>query len=193
MRWEVEVVLPAETTIAPWMHVRCEWLSTTRRGKRGARRIGRVAGDAASRIEKRAQVTHPRLGTTTGLGVASARVERVRAPGDHLTLVGQRLLQKTNRRMIDQRIGPVDVRAVGSRQRRVSDAVESREQLDRVAGTEQLLEKCIECRIRCRIQTRCGIAHLGDARPKGVGMADVEPLMECEAALHLPLGRGGEV
>ena len=89
--------------------------------------------------------------------------------------------------MVEQRVEQLHVLRESNDEGGSSLHIDAGDQFSRTACTDQLLEWRFQSLIRNVIEMERRLAHLGDPRPDRTRMLGVEPHVQAESALHLPL------
>ena len=83
--------------------------------------------------------------------------------------------------------------AVGLQQRGLDDAVDRDEQLHRALGAQRLLQPGFQRGVGRHVEVVRRVAQLGDPLLQPLRVLRVQPDVQAEGVLHLPLGRRGEL
>ena len=115
------------------------------------------------------------------------------APGDHLLLLALDLPQQAVGGMVEERIHGGQVRLDRVEERGAHDGVDARHELGRALGAQELLERRLQPLVGRRVELQRRLAHLGDACAQRGTVFAVEPEVQAERALDLPLRRRREM
>ena len=91
--------------------------------------------------------------------------------------------------MVEERIHGREVRTHRGQERRAQHAVDACHELCRILRAQQLLERGAQPLVRHVVEVERRLAHLGHASTQRAAVFRVEPQVQPERALDLPLGR----
>ena len=115
------------------------------------------------------------------------------APRDGLLLLPPDDAEDPRGGVIEQRVHLVELTPDGRHELGPQHRVDAAQQLRRTVRPQCLLHHGLEPRVRRLVEVQRRIAQLGDPSPERGRVLGVEPEVQAERALHLPLGRAGEV